>query len=647
MLGLTPSNNKPNNLRLNQYPLWKYILILVLFILGLIYALPNIFGDSPGLQITVKDGKSIPESSAKTITQALAKANIKIKKIESTEYHSNIIFYNNIDSTKIQLKAQNILHKTLGNNYIIALYLAPNTPKWLLGLGATPMKYGLDLRGGMYFLLDIDMQTVYNNNLNTYLSEIRPLLIKNNIRYSKINIIPEHGIVMLFRSAKYLTQAQKLFSNLEQFADLTISPKSGKNPADKLTLYANLSAAKKKEQQTFASQQIVETMRHRVDELGVSEASVSREGLDRVVIELPGVQNPAKAKEIISGTASLKLMLVNESAELNNIPIGSKLYHSDEINPNTNKPRSVILYNRAILTGDAISGAISTFDQQNNEPVVQVRLSGNQVSHFSKITGENIGHKMAILLEQTSFSKQKIKNKIVTKTSTTRKVVSIATIRAQLGNVFIIQGVGTMNQAQNLALKIRAGALPAPVQIAQNMTIGPSLGADNIKKGTMSVIIAMLLVMLFMLVYYRLFGLIANIALILNLIFIVAVMSIIPGATLSLPGIAGIVLNVAMAIDSNVLIFERIREELRNKNTSQSAINTGYEKAFATIIDSNLTTLIVAVILYAVGTGPIKGFAVTLIIGIICSMFTAITVTRAIVNWWYGKRNIKTLSIGI
>ena len=542
------------------------------------------------------------------------------------------------------------MHKALGNDYIVALFLSPNTPKWLLALNALPMKYGLDLRGGMYFLLDIDMQTVYDNNLNGNLGQIRPLLMKNKIRYSGIQVKADTGIIMHFRDTATREKAKALLSADNQFQSLSFIDQEeldNTHPTSPYVLIANLTADAKKQAQTFATQQIVEVMRHRVDELGVSEPSVSQQGLDRVVIELPGVQDPAQAKEIIAGTASLKLMLVNTKAQADiqstnqgNVPIGSKIYYNRQNNP-------YILINRPIITGNAIVGAVSTFDQQTNLPVVQVRLSGNQVSHFSKVTGDNVGNPMAILLVETTFTKQKVNGKEVTKTHTDSKIINVATIQSQLGNEFVISGIGSMNQAQNLALQIRAGALPAPVQIVQDMQIGPSLGKENIQKGTISVVIAMALIVLFMLVYYRLFGLVANIALVLNLIFIVAIMSIIPGATLSLPGIAGIVLNVAMAVDSNVLIFERIREELRNKNSPQNAIHVGYEKAFATIVDSNLTTLIVAIILFSLGSGPIKGFAVTLIIGIVSSMFTAITVTRAIINWWYGSRTVKKLSIGI
>ena len=635
-------SSQKRNAPLNKFPLWKYILIIILVIFGVIYSLPNIFSESPALEITLKGGKQIPDQSIDLIKSSLKQAKIKYKSLSGDKYHQKIVFPQN---TSFQLKAQSILEEKLGNNYVVALYLSTNTPRWLLALNALPMKYGLDLRGGMYFLLEVDMQTVFENSLNGYTGQMRPLLIKNKLRYSNIKTNADKGITLIFKDTKTRDQARDLLSSNNQFQSLSFSTPSTNNQATSFPLIANFTDDKKSQIQKEVTQGVVEVMRNRVNQLGVGDATVSQQGADRVQIELPGEQNPAKAKEIIAGTASLKLMLVNTKAQdLNNIPIGSKVYY--EITPgNTRIPH--VLINRPILTGNAIVGASATFNQQTNMPVVQVRLSGDQVSSFSRVTGENVGNPMAIVLVQTTFSKSKINGKTVSIPHTTNQVINVATINQALGNEFIIEGIGDMNQVKNLALRIRAGALPAPVQIVQDQQIGPSLGAENIAKGTMSVIIAMVVIMIFMLFYYRFFGLIANIALVLNLIFIVAIMSIIPGATLSLPGIAGIVLNVAMAIDSNVLIFERIREELRNKNTPQNAINAGYEKAFATIVDSNLTTLIVAIILYSLGSGPIKGFAVTLIIGIVSSMFTAITVTRAIVNAWYGSKTIKKLSVGI
>ena len=603
----------------------------------------------------MKGGKPISESSITVMKSSLNAANIEYKTKEKDIYHQEVIFPKN---SSYQLRAQSILQEQLGNDYVIAPFMSPNTPKWLLALNAYPMKYGLDLQGGIYFLLNVDMQKVFEDSLNGYTGQIRPLLIKNRIRYSSINVKPDSGINIGFRDEKTLNKAKDILSSDNQFQALMFSSpeydqKSSQQNNKSFILNANFTADYKKRMQTETTQQVISVMRHRVNELGVGDATVSQQGLDRIQIELPGVQNPAKAKEVIAGTASLSLMLVNEKVQTRleqgesinnlNVPIGSKIYYAD---PNS-KTGAYVLINRPVVTGNTIAGASANFDQQTSKPIVEVRLSGEQVSHFNKVTGSNIGHRLAIVLVQTTFNKQKVNGEVKSVPHITNEVINAAVIQSALGNRFQITGVGDMNQVRNLALKIQAGALPAPVQIVQDRQIGPSLGAENIYKGTTSVVIAMVLIMIFMIFYYRFFGLIANIALILNLVFIVAIMSIIPGATLSLPGIAGIVLNVGMAIDSNVLIFERIREELRNKNTPQNSIRAGYEKAFATIVDSNLTTLIVAIILYALGSGPIKGFAVTLIIGIASSMFTAITVTRAIVNAWYGSRTIKKLSVGI
>jgi preprotein translocase subunit SecD len=364
-----------------------------------------------------------------------------------------------------------------------------------------------------------------------------------------------------------------------------------------------------------------------------------------VVIELPGVQDAARAKELLGSTATLKVMMVNDQVDPNslangNVPIGSSIYKMADGTP-------VVLYDRIVLTGNDIVSANASYDSRTNLPDVQVNLSGSQVNYFSQVTRDNVGHPMAIVLVETNFVKQMQNGQLVTAPQTTQQVINVATINEPLGNTFVITGIGSSQMAQDLAMKIRGGALPAPVQIVEEKQIGPTLGAQNIHTGVISVIIAMALVMLFMAVYYHLFGLIADLALFLNLIFIVAVMSVMPGATLSLPGIAGIVLNVGMAIDSNVLIFERIREELRAGASVQSAIFVGYQRAFATIVDANVTTLIVAVILFAIGTGAIQGFAVTLMIGIVTSMFTAITITRGVVNLIYGRRHVKKLSIGI
>ena len=545
------------------------------------------------------------------------------------------------DNTTAQMQAQDALKASLGKAYVVAINLASNSPNWLAGIGANPMKLGLDLRGGMYFLLDVDMQTVVENRLQNIATALRTKLRRQDIRYTGLVLDKSNSrITVDFRNEQIGDKAQSYIA--KQYPVLKVdNDKLGRAYQLQLTLTPQEVLRIK----NYAVEQTLDVMRNRVNELGVSEATVTRQGADRIVIELPGLQDAARAKSIIGGTATLKAMLVNESADVQaavhgDVPIGSSIYYNQQGRP-------VVLKNQVILTGNAISGASVGYDQNTNLPVVQVRLSGPQVANFSRVTGANINKRMAIVLVQKTFSKHKVKGKRVTTTKTSQRVINVAVIQSRLGNQFQITGVGTARAAQNLALLIRAGALPAPVQIAEEKSIGPTLGAQNIHMGIVSVCVAMLLVVLFMALYYRLFGVIANVALLLNLVFIVAVMSLLPGATLTLPGIAGIVLNVGMAIDANVLIFERIREELRNGNTCQAAIHAGYERAFATIVDSNVTTLIAAVVLFAIGTGAVKGFAVTLMIGIVTSMFTAITVTRALVNKIYGGRVVKKLSIGM
>lgn len=621
----------------NKFPLWKYILILVLILVALLYALPNYYGESPAVQVSPKGGQMI---TAQTVTQmqtTLSDHGIKYIEPNVRKYDAEFRFHNTVD----QIKAQTLIQEALGKTYTVAINLAANTPQWLHAIGADPMRYGLDLRGGMYFLLDVDMQTVINNKLQNITADLRTTLREQQIRYASIHLDNTASTVTVdFRDASVAKDAVRYIQ--QHYPTLNVKMRDN-------TSTPSLSLSMKPEEVTnikdYAVKQTVQVMRNRVNELGVAEASVAREGSDRVMIELPGLQDAARAKSIIGGTATLKVMLVDTlasptSALSGQVPIGSSVYYTQDAQP-------YVLQNRVVLTGNAITGASVGYSEQTSLPVVNVKLSGEEVSNFSHVTGDNVGKPMAIVLVQKSFKKATVDGKEVTDTKTSQQIINVATIKSRLGNNFQIEGIGNAREAQNLALSIRAGSLPAPVQIAEEMQIGPTLGMHNIKMGAISIVLALLLVMLFMTLYYRLFGVIANVALILNLVFIVAVMSLLPGATLSLPGIAGIVLNLGMAIDANVLIFERVREELRNGNSTQASIHSGYSQAFSTIVDSNVTTLIVAVILFAIGTGAIKGFAVTLMIGIVCSMFTSITVTRALVNLIYGGKAGKKLSIGI
>ncbi|MCF6767735.1 protein translocase subunit SecD [Thiotrichales bacterium 19S11-10] len=625
-----------NTAPLNRFPLWKNLLVVLVTLIAIIYALPNVFGDTPSLQITPKNSNvEITSKLASQINKRLADANIIVTGDRRSDYLLQLRFNDVTD----QIKAQTVLNEVYGDDFTIALHLAPNTPEWLRALGANPMSLGLDLRGGMYFVLEADIDQVVNNNLESIRGELIDQLRQKGYRADSIDI---HNEVITIDFAKtsleIVNKAEALLR--EHFPQAVID--EGKNDH---VLTLSLSDTELNDIRNNAISQVIQVMRNRVNELGVAEASVARAGANRVVIELPGVQDAARAKQILGGTATVRFQLVDLDADLSSalkgiIPIGSGLYYSQDKVP-------AVLKNNVLIDGNSVVDARVGYSQQTSLPEVQVKLSGPRVSYFSEQTAKNIGKPMATVLVQTTYQKQVIDGKEKSVPKTSKEVISIANINSQLGNNFVITGLD-LREAQNLALLIRSGALPTPVQIVQEQQIGPSLGSDNIEMGAISVIIALIAVMVFMAIYYRIFGVIANIALVLNLVLIVAVMSIIPGATLSLPGIAGIVLNLGMSIDGNVLIFERIREEIRNGASPHAAIHSGYKRAWSTIVDSNITTLIVAVILFAIGTGAVKGFAVTLMIGILTSMFSAVTASRAMTNLVYGKkRYIKKLSIGI
>jgi preprotein translocase subunit SecD len=624
----------------NTFPLWKYFLILIIAVLAILYTLPNIFGDTPSLQLSPKNGTTLNSTLLSEITSKLSVEKIPFKVAKKEDFLLQLKFPNVVD----QMKAKTLLSDSFGQKLTTALMLAPNTPQWLQKLGANPMNLGLDLRGGMHFVLEADVNVAVKNNLNNYAQEMRTKLRVKDVRYSGIEVLGDN-IVISFRknNTLILSEAKNLVSGA--YPSLTLTSERADKNQNGVHLFYSLKKEALTSIENNSVDQVVQVMRNRVNELGVAEASVSKAGGNRVIIELPGLQDAARAKQILGGTATVNFQLVNEKADIQsavsgNVPIGSSLYYTGSGAP-------LVLYNRVILSGDAVVDAKLGYDQQSQLPVVQVKLSGPQVSYFSKTTAKNIGNLLATVLVQTTFDTKIIDGKKISTPRISKRVISYANIQSQLGNNFQITGL-TEHEAQNLSLLIKSGALPTPVQIVQEQQIGPTMGAENIKMGAISIVVALILVVLFMLVYYRFFGFIANIALLLNFFMIIGIMSIMPGATLTLPGIAGIVLNLGMAIDANVLIFERIREEIRNGMPIQSAIHAGYERAFATIVDSNLTTLIVAVILFAIGTGPVKGFAVTLMIGIVTSMYTSVTVSRGITNLVYGKkRNLKKISIGI
>ena len=620
---------------MNRYPSWKYVLILIIILVGVVYALPNLYGSDPALQISSARGLDITQQTAELQAEiALDEAGIEPKRMEIQENSLLIRF----DDEEKQLRAQDVIKKALGRDYIVALNLAPSTPGWLSGLGASPMFLGLDLRGGVHFLMEVDMDAAIRKAEESYVSELRSLLRENKIRYKTIGRRDQGGVLIRFQDAAQLDPGEILID--ENFRDVDIEVDDSLEGEYRIILRMSEDAVI--ETRKNALQQNITTLRKRVNELGVAEPVIQQQGDRRVVVELPGVQDTARAKEILGATATLEFRMVDDEhpvqdAVQGRVPAGSKLYRERNGNP-------ILLKKRVMLTGDHIIDAASGIDPDTGGPQVNITLDGKGGLIFSRITGDEVGKRMATVFIETKTETVEENGELVKKKITTEEVINAATIQSQLGKRFRITGLESTQEARNLALLLRAGALAAPIDIIEERTVGPSLGKDNIEQGYKSVIIGFILVLIFMAVYYKLFGMIANLALALNVVLLVALMSMLQ-ATLTLPGIAGIVLTVGMAVDANVLIFERIREEIRNGNSPHASIHAGYEKAFSTIADANITTLIAAVVLFGFGTGPIKGFAVTLSLGIICSMFTAIMVSRAVVNAIYGGKKIQKLMI--
>jgi preprotein translocase subunit SecD len=616
----------------NHYPMWKNILLIILLLIGIIYAVPNVFGDDPAVQVSATNTASVDVATTEQVKQVLSKEQLKFQALEQQHDSLLVRFYD----TDTQLKARDIIKSNLGENYIVALNLAPRTPKWLQFLGANPMKLGLDLRGGVDFLLEVDIDKMIKAREDGDIHSVASDLREANIRYSGITKLQPHGIEIAFRDSDSLSKAQTELTS--KFSDYALHT-STSNDSFKLQLVMSENALFKVSD--YAIEQTMNILRNRVNELGVSEAVVQRQGQNHVSVELPGIQDTARAEDIIGGTATLRFQMVDmehdaQSAAMGDVPIGTKLYEYENYH--------VLLKDQVILQGNSITYATASFSQ-DGRPAVVVHLGGGGESTFNRVTAENVGKSMAVVYVETKTAEQMVNGKPVKVSHQEERVISVATIQSALGNNFEITGLHNEKYAQNLALLLRSGALVAPVNIVQELTVGPSMGKTNISKGIISIIVGFAFVVLFMGLYYRLFGLIADVALFLNLIFIVAILSIL-GATLTLPGMAAMVLTVGMAVDSNVLIYERIREELRNGISPQVSIIAGYERAFTTIVDANVATLIVAVVLFALGSGAVKGFAVVLTIGIMTSMLTAIVFTRGIVNLIYGTRNVKKLSIG-
>ncbi|MDP1708185.1 MAG: protein translocase subunit SecD [Gammaproteobacteria bacterium] len=610
---------------MNQYPAWKYLLIVIAVVTGVLFSLPNLYGEDPALQISGTRTTTI-DAAAEEQVLGLLQQNALPYKSTTRDDHALLIRFSD---TETQLRAKDIVKETLGGGYVVALNLAPATPVWLRAINALPMYLGLDLRGGVHFLMEVDMEAAVGQAEERYISDIRSLLRDKKLRYLSIGR-GTNGLEIKFRSPEERDQANDLVSR--DFPLLELKDVDGATNHD---LIAVVSESEQREVRKFALQQNITTLRNRVNELGVAEPVIQQQGDSRIVVQLPGVQDTARAKEILGATATLEFRMADETnlvddALAGRVPAGSKLYKRRE-------GGHILLKNQVMLTGDYIIDAASGIEQRAGEPAVFITLDGKGANIFSKATKENVGKLMAVVFIENK-SETRVVDGVQTKIkSKVEEVINTAVIREQLGKRFQITGLDNTDEARNLALLLRAGALTAPIEIVEERTVGPSMGAENIAKGFNSTMIGFAAIAVFMTIYYYFFGVIASLALGINMLLLVAVLSMLQ-ATLTLPGIAGIALTIGMAIDANVLIFERIREELRNGNSPQASINAGYDRAFDTILDSNITTLIAGFSLFWLGSGPIRGFAVTLCIGILTSMFSAVMVSRGVVNLLYGRR---------
>ncbi len=617
---------------LNKYPLWKYLLIVAILTVSFIYSAPNLYPDDPAIQVTgASSALEIEQSDLDRATAALTAAGLEVKSA-ALETRGGLI---RLMSRDDQLPAKDVVRKALGDEYVVALNLAATTPQWLRSLGASPMKLGLDLSGGVHFLLEVDMDKAISARIKVHESEIKSILRKERIRYRSLPSI-ENGVQLGFDDTETLNKARALIR--KDFADFEMTT-TERN--DKPVLRLALLPSKLTEIREYSIKQNLTTVRNRVNELGVAEPLVQRQGANRIVVELPGVQDTAEAKRILGKTANLEFRL---AAAMDAPRATTEMYEFRE----EGRP-PVALEHSVIITGDQVTDAQASFDE-NGRPQVNIRLDGHGGELMNRATRNDIGRSMAVIfIEQrptTRYVRQLVdgvEQEVAVQTfKEEKRVISLATIQSALGSQFRITGLDGKGESSELALLLRAGGLAAPMYFAEERTIGPSLGAENIQLGVQAALWGFLFVAIFIVLIYKFFGVLATVALSLNMINLLAMMSLL-GATLTLPGIAGIVLTMGMAVDANVLIFSRIREEIANGMSPQRAIHEGFDKAYSAIIDGNLTTLLVGAILFAMGTGPIKGFAVTLSLGIITSMFTAIMVTRAMVNLIYGGRDVKKL----
>ncbi|MDR7120261.1 protein translocase subunit SecD [Rheinheimera soli] len=615
---------------LNQNSIWRYLVVIIVMGVSMLYALPNLYPNDPSIQINASRGADVTQQTVDELQKAFTEQGLTPKSAVLEKGQVLVRFLN----TEDQLKAREVANKTLGDNFVTALNLAPATPAWLDAIGAAPMKLGLDLRGGVHFLMEVDMKTAMEKNVNDLVLVYRTDLREAKIRYRAVTAdVPNLKVNLSFRTADDLAAARTLLSGKDR--DMTFTE------TDDLTLTAGFSEIKVKALREDAVAQNITIIRNRVNAIGVAEPLVQRQGAERIVVQLPGVQDTARAKEILGATATLEFRMVDEAGDLQSaiegrVPPNAQLY-------NDRAGRPVLLQKRVMLTGNHIIGANSSFDEYSR-PQVNIDLDAKGGNTFSQATKEAIGKSMAtVFIEYKPTDKKDAQGRTILEKK--EEVINVATIQARLGRSFRITGVDSPAEAQNLALLLRAGALIAPIQIVEERTIGPSLGQENIELGTNAIMVGMLLTVIFIAFYYKWVGVVANLALASNVVLLIGVLSMVPGATLTLPGMAGILLTIGMAIDANVLINERIREELANGRSVQQAIHEGYNRAFATITDSNFTTFLVALILFGLGSGPVKGFAVTLAIGIITSIFTAVTVSRLFVNLIWGGRKVEKLPI--
>ena len=606
----------------NQYPLWRYLLVLAITVLGALYALPNLYGFDPALQISARRSAPVDSALEKTLTEAVSKAGAELKASEVSGGRLLLRFKDDASRSKAMTALREVVDT---KQYLVAFNLASATPDWLRSLGGKPMYMGLDLRGGVHFLMQVDVEEVRKQIEDRFITELRAAFREKKVRFRAVSRAAGGGIDVTFLNAEAKKAAIDVINN--DFRDLLLAegPVSDEFPLKLTPKPAFVVEARK-----TAVKQNLTTLRNRINEFGVAEPVIQQQGDSRVVVQLPGVEDTAEAKKLIGATATLEFRMVDMAGDVKaategKVPPGSKLFQRRNDGP-------ILLNRKVMLTGDAIVDASSGVEQQSGEPAVFITLDGKGARNFARSTREEIGKQMAVVfIEQVEGRR-------------VEEVINVATIRDELGKRFQISGLDNADESRELALLLRAGALAAPMEIIEERTVGPSLGQANIDSGFSSFVVGFIAVCIYMTVYYRVFGLIANIGLAVNVVLLVALLSMLQ-ATLSLPGIAGILLTVGVAVDANVLINERIREEIRRGMSPQAAIHAGYERAFATILDSNVTTLIAAIVLFSFGSGPVKGFAISLSLGILTSMFTAVTCTRALVNLIFGRRRLKSLSV--